>query len=181
MASLSLGPISWRRVLPVAALLLAGAPAFAAQQSLEQAFKASYITKFAPFVEWPASAFATPASPFVICLAGRDAFGSVLDDVARGQKVRGRPLQIRRLGEAVSTGPCHILVLGAGLPDGALAQFGTQPVLTISDKSTGAGAGMIRFVQQAGRVRFEIDNAAARTARLTISSKLLGLAVTVTK
>lgn len=181
MAPLNIGRIAWRRTIPVVALLLTCGPVSAAQQPLEQAFKASYITKFAPFVEWPASAFATPASPFVICMAGRDAFGPVLDEVARGQKIRGRSLQIRRLGETVPSGACHILVLGAGLADGALAQLGGQPVLTVSDKTAGIGTGMIRFVQQAGRVRFEIDNVAARTARLTISSKLLGLAVAVTK
>jgi hypothetical protein len=40
---------------------------------------------------------------------------------------------------------------------------------------------MIRFVRRAGRVRFEIDNGAARVAHLAISSKLLDLAVTVAR
>lgn len=172
----------WRWACVVAPLLLieAALPA-AAQQPLEQAIKASYITKFAPFVEWPVAAFATPASPFMICLAGRDAFGSLLDDVARGQKVRGHVMKIHRLGEAVSTDGCHILVLGSPLPDDVLAQKRGQPILTVSDKSAGGDDGMIRFVRQAGRVRFEIDNGAARAAHLTISSKLLGLAVAVVK
>lgn len=167
--------------MPLVALLSASAPAFAAPSSLEQAVKASYITKFAPFVEWPSNAFATPTSPFVICLAGRDAFGSVLDEIARGQKVRGRRMLIRRLGETTSPGACHILFLGTGLTDTALAQIGSQPVLTVSDKSAHLESAMIRFVRLAGRIRFEIDNSAARAAHLAISSKLLGLAVTVTK
>ena len=148
---------------------------------LEQAIKASFITKFAPFVDWPPTAFASPASPFIICLTGRDAYGSVLDEVARGQKIRGRAMQIRRVGDTASPGGCHILVLGAGPSDTILNQIAGQPVLTVADKGAGPEGGMIRFVRQAGRVRFEIDNGAARAAHLAISSKLLGLAVTVTK
>jgi hypothetical protein len=34
--------------------------------SLERAIKATYLWKFAPFVEWPASVFKSPDSPFVI-------------------------------------------------------------------------------------------------------------------
>ncbi len=145
---------------------------------LEQAIKASYVTKFAPFIEWPATAFAGPASPFVICLAGRDSFGPVIDDLARGQRVRGRPVQIRRVTDTASVGDCQILVIGAGT-DGTLIEGAGRSMLTISDKSAGIDGGMIRFVRQGGRIRFEIDNGAARAARLTISSKLLGLAVTV--
>ncbi|WP_235398970.1 YfiR family protein [Sphingomonas sp. SRS2] len=153
----------------------------AAPAPLEQAIKASYITKFAPFVEWPAAAFASPASPFTICVAGRDAFGPVLEEVARAQKVRGRPMQIRRIGESPPAGGCHILLVGAGPSDTMLNHVAGQPVLTITDKSAGIDGGMIRFVRQAGRVRFEIDNGAARAAHLSISSKLLGLAVTVAR
>lgn len=183
MAPLSRIPVWVRRLGPVAVLLLAGwsalALASAAPPPLEQAIKASYITKFAPFIEWPASAFPAPSSPFLICLTGHDALGSALDEVAQGQKIRGRSIQIRRLSDTVPTGACHILVIGAGASPGVAAQIAGQPVLTISDRSAGVDGGMIRFVRQAGRVRFEIDNGAARGARLAISSKLLGLAVAV--
>lgn len=148
---------------------------------LEQAIKASYVTKFAPFVEWPASAFTGPASAFTICIAGRDAFGTTIDDVAMGQKVKGRVVKVRRVADAVPAGACHVLVVGAGPSDAIFAQVAGQPVLTVGDRTAGVDGGMIRFVRQAGRVRFEIDNASARGAHLLISSKLLGLAVTVNK
>ena len=147
---------------------------------MEQAIKASYLTKFGPFVEWPANSFGD-AGTFAICLGGHDAFGTVLDEIARGQKVWGHVLQIRRLTEAGSPNGCNILVIGAGTPDSVLARIAGQPILTVTDKSDGIDGGMIRFTRQGGRVRFEIDNGAARAARLVISSKLLGLAVTVTK
>jgi hypothetical protein len=169
-----------RRYLgPILAAAMAAYAGTVPAAPLEQAIKASYVTKFAPFVEWPAVAFAAPASPFQICLAGRDSFGPVIDDLARGQRIRGRPIQLRRVTDPASMDGCHILVIGAGAADGALAQAAGKPVLTVSDKTAGIDGGMIRFVRQAGRIRFEIDNGAARAAHLTISSKLLGLAVTV--
>lgn len=185
MAPLNLDSLLRRSLRRTAALLAVGGVALAAPAAtplpLEQAIKASYITKFPPFVDWPATAFASSASPFMICLTGRDAYGAVLEEVARGQKVRGRAMQIRRVGDAAPAGGCHILVLGAGLSDAVLGQIAGQPVLTVADKGAGIDGGMIRFVRQAGRVRFEIDNSAARAAHLTISSKLLGLAVAVNK
>jgi hypothetical protein len=52
-------------------------------------------------------------------------------------------------------------------------------VLTVTDRGSGAAGGMIQFVMQAGRVRFQIDEGAARANGLTISSKLLELAIAV--
>lgn len=180
MAPLNVTLPKWRRLRLVAAVALAACARTAPAEPLEQAIKASYVTKFAPFVEWPAAAFAAPASPFTICLAGRDTFGPAIDELARGQTVRGRPLQVRRIAEPAATGACQILVAGTASPDAILAQAAGKPILTIGDKTAGVDGGMIRFVRQGGRIRFEIDNGAARSAHLAISSKLLSLAVTVT-
>ncbi len=55
------------------------------------------------------------------------------------------------------------------------------PVLTVTDGATDPAAkGIINFVIADDRVRFEIDNSAALADGLTISSKLLSLAVHVT-
>jgi hypothetical protein len=54
------------------------------------------------------------------------------------------------------------------------------PVLTVAEAGAGERAA-VQFVLRANRVRFQIDQAAAAKARLTISSKLLNLAVKVTQ
>src|SRR3546814_17794068 len=54
-----------------------------------------------------------------------------------------------------------------------------RPILTVTDRSKGVAGGMIEFVMQGGRVRFQIDERAARASGLRISSKLLGLAIAV--
>lgn len=149
--------------------------------SLEYAVKASYLYKFSPFLTWPPQTFPAPASPFNLCLIGDDPFGEVLDDAVRGQKVDGHPIAVKRLSTMAAAAGCHILSIGRSAPQGAAASLAGQPVVTVTDKSRGVEGGMIEFVMQGGRVRFEIDEAAAKAGGITISSKLLALALAVRK
>lgn len=156
-------------------------PAAKPPLSLEQAVKASYLVKFAPFVEWPPRAFSSSSKSFLICIAGEDPFGSQIDEVAYGQKVAGRPIALQRLDAGANASNCQMLFLGrsAQVSNADLPNVAGQPVLTVTDRNSGVPGGMIRFVMQAGRVRFQIDEGAARANGLTISSKLLGLAIAV--
>lgn len=148
---------------------------------LEQAVKASFLFKFAPFVEWPANVFPSSARSFVICLSGDDPFGPVLDEVVRGQRISGRAVNVRRLGVSGNALGCHMLFAGKS-GDTAYTPFAEvagKPVLTVADRTGGPSGAMIQFVMQGGRVRFQIDDATARANGLNISSKLLGLATSV--
>jgi hypothetical protein len=150
--------------------------------SLEEAVKASYLYKFAPFVQWPPSAFAGPADSFKICVVGDDPFGSLLDDAVKGQQVNGRPIVVHRPAAAVAGMDCQILFAGRSASQSMADMFGVvagRPVLTVVDQELTAPGAMIRFVQTKGRVRFDIDAARAQASGLEISSKLLGLAVSV--
>lgn len=150
-------------------------PARAAAPSLEPAVKASYIYKFTPFIEWPATAFA-PGSSFNICISGQDPFGPLIDEVVRGQRAKGRPIALRRLTNGNTSSGCHVLFLGRPVSP-ANTPLAGPAVLTISDSNSGAGSAMIQFVTEGSRIRFQIDDGAARAGGLTISSKLLGLAL----
>ena len=169
----------------IIALLVGSAPsaagARAADPVSENAVKADYLSKFAAFVQWPASAFDGPAAPLAICIAGPDPFDQILDEKVRGQHVNGHPLIVRH-GEAIRSGmPCHILFVGGEAPAEALRAINHEPVLTVTDSATSGTGGMIQFMTAAGRVRFTIDQAAAEESGVTISSKLLELAVTVSR
>ncbi len=162
-------------------LLLAAALAPAASAAgLETAVKATYLYKFAPFVDWPATAFASSASPFNICVLGADPFGAALDTAVSGQRLDAHPVTVVRLQKLDAGSRCHILYLGAGRAQAQQDAIGSvrgKPVLTVSDQA-GAGA-IIRFVIKDNRVRFDIDNAAAAANGVTISSRLLALANSV--
>jgi len=164
--------------------LAVSAGAQGAPTALEAAVKANYLYKFAPFVTWPAAAFATPTSPFSICVAGPDPFGRVLDDAVQGQTIDEHPITVRRLSASESIAGCHVLFAGASptqSPTDALKAAAGAPVLTVTDQNLGGSGGMIQFVLQGGKVRFSIDAGAAEASGVQISSKLLQLAVSVRK
>jgi hypothetical protein len=143
------------------------------------AVKAGYLHKFTPFVDWPATAFESPISPFRLCIAGHDPFGGVVDHAVRGARVGEHPVVVVRL-PTVAKGPaCHMLYLSASRGQTAqqmLAMVVGQPVLTVADEGLDASGAIIQFVTIGSRVRFEIRVDAAQAAGLTVSSKLQALA-----
>ena len=161
------------------AILAVPAHALPRDGDLEAAVKANYLYKFTPFVTWPPAAFASATSPFNLCVLGADPFGEALDAAVRGQQVAGHPVVVRRFGRPEGLLACHLVYDGAARGQGdPLQSVAHRPVLTVTEDGPGAPAGVIRFVPFQGRVRFAVDAAAAQNAGLTISSKLLALAVT---
>jgi len=162
--------------LAPAALAGSGA-AQPAQTTLEYSVKANYLVRFAAFVEWPAPAFASARSPVVLCVAGRDPFNGALDRAARGQSAHGRALAVRRPATAEAAAGCHILYVGRG--GGGQVPGAQRAVLVVTDAAVSSDRGMVHFVIDDDRVRFHIDLQAASRSRLSISSRLLNLALSV--
>lgn len=158
-------------------LLIAASPA-AAQGRLEYSVKANYLVRFAAFVDWPSRVFSSPQSPVVICVVGRDPFAGGLDTAARAQTAYGRPLAVRRPGATALAG-CHIVYVGQGAAAALTAAAGQPGILVVTDSAAAPERGAIHFVLSQGRVRFHIDQQAAGRNGLTISSRLLNLALTV--
>lgn len=167
------------RLLCAALLAIAPVGVACAAGSLEAPVKATYIYKFVPFVEWPSSAFASPAQPVVLCVLRGDPFGAVLDQAVRGQKIGPRLILVRRLARAEKATSCHVLYLSNSHTPAAVAALRSvhgAPVLTVTDGTDSVG-GIVNFVLKDNRVRFMIDTQAASANGLTISSKLLSLAL----
>ena len=151
-----------------------------ADKSLEYGVKAAFLYKFSAYVDWPATAFVSPTSPFSVCLVdSNDQFNSTLAKVVNGEKVNGRTVIIRQINALENESSCHILYIGTSDPQRAAeaieAARGSN-TLTVSDN---ASLGIIDFLITDNHVRFNIDDAAAAQNGLVISSKLLDLAVNV--
>lgn len=180
-------PIAWRlaRMFGAAALgglLVAAAPAFAQDNAIEYAVKATYLYKFAPFVAWPSSVFSSPTSPLDICILGDDAFAKLVGDAVAGQSLATHPFAVRRVPTASAAASCHILFLAdsdPGVLGATLRALRGKPILTVTDAAGAEPRGIINFVVENARVRFEINLAEATHDQLTISSKLLSLALSV--
>lgn len=162
---------------------LAGFAASVPTLPLVPAIKATFVYKFAPFVVWPASAFPAADTPVTICVVGDDPVARLIDDAVAGQRIDGRTILVRHLDRIERTIPCHELyAAGTSAQTVAQAFAAVQglPVLTISDTGSVAAQGMIAFVVDGDRVRFDIDEGLAVASGLTLNSRLLSLGRRVT-
>ncbi len=162
------------------ALSCTAAPAFA--EPTEWEVKAAFLPRFARYVSWPPAARPRGEAPFVLCVVGTDPFGAALDQAARSQTVDGRRVAVRRMDSAAAADGCHIAFVGGSRSQPAkqlLAALARKPVLAVTDSRNGAARGIIHFSIVDGRVRFYIDQVSAQQRGLSISSRLLALAVGV--
>jgi hypothetical protein len=181
LAATAASPCETLRCLLVALLVLAG-PMPAAARPSEVAVKAGFLTKFAGYLGWPAGARPTAGAPYRICVIGADPFGRVIEKAVRGQQIDRHPLQLRRLGDPDQAGGCHVAFVqgtASASTESILARLAAKPILTVTDARAGPQRGIIHFVVHQGRVRFHIDDAAAARSGLSISSRLLGVALSV--
>ncbi len=146
----------------------------------EYQIKAAFLYNFAKFVEWPADTFADPHDPIVLGIVGEDPFGSVLDKIVLGKTVNGRGLMIKRLKPGPDLRKCHILFISSSEKKHLapiLESLQGSSVLTVGETDRFAqSGGVINFILEENKVRFEINSETAARARLKISSKLLALA-----
>ena len=169
--------VLFKGLAALAVSIVACAPALG--QPTDIAVKAAFLPRFARYVTWPTAAMPRGSDPFVLCVIGTDPFGGLLDDAARSQSVDGRAIAVRRMDSAAATDNCQIAFVGGGRPGQLIAALGRRPVLTVTDATNGGERGIIHFVVMGGRVRFYIDQALATQRGLSISSRLLALAVGV--
>ena len=147
---------------------------------LEYPVKAAMIYNFTRFVEWPPAAWRTPQEPMVVGVLGSGPAERALAETLRGKSYAGRNIQVTRLHGIENIPGCHVLFVAASekkhLPEILRLAHGSG-ILTVSDiPDFVASGGVIGFLVEDQRVRFEIGAAAARQAGLVISSKLLNLA-----
>lgn len=172
------------RVWPLLALLSAGigGPASAADEPpLEYQVKAAFLLNFTKFVEWPGSAFAQEHSPLAICILGEDPFGNTLNEIVKGEAVNGRELVIERIQRAPEPKSCQVLFIEKPGKDISKTLSAIGPgVLTVGEgEKFLQDGGIVAFVLENRRVRFDIDQKAAGRAMLAISSRLMNVARSV--
>lgn len=148
--------------------------------------KAAYLYNFGRFVEWPAQITTAPKSGhFTVCVLGQDPFGPSLDTTLVGETIGGKSIVAKRISNPQESDDCQILFLSptdSGHAKKIVAELDKKAVLTVSDMPQFAQlGGMIQFVLEGKRVRFEVNLAATQRAGLTLSSELLKVATTVRK
>jgi len=173
------------RVLPLIGLGLLVSANVQAQQTKpsEYQVKAAYVYNFGKFVKWPDDAAANRSGAFTICVLGADPFGTVLQSTLAGESLGGKSVAVKRVPTPQDAASCHILFLSTAQETKLkeiLVALGQASVLTVSDiPEFSQRGGMIQFVLQGDRVRFEINRANAEGNGLILTSDLLKVAVVV--
>jgi hypothetical protein len=170
-----------RHVIVATILTLAFASVFTSQVPSEYQVKAAFVLNFTKFVAWPSSAFDGPSAPLSICVLGEDPFGSDIDEVVEGEKVGGRPVTVERIRRTPVPRECRVLFISKSEKDIPMVLGSLGPaVLTVSDRDRFLQeGGMIAFVIENRRVRFDISQSAASRASLTMNALMLAVARSV--
>lgn len=170
-----------RCLLQALCLLLAWLPAAATAEvtpDTEYRVKTAFLYNFARFITWPA----LPPDEFGICVLGSPELRRHTNTLLN-KTVHQRTLRIRHLNTPAGIDACQLVFIGSAWKDRLqeiLPALANHPVLTVSDIENFAGAGgMIGFLVQDNKIRFEINTGIAEQAGLSISSKLLTLATAV--
>lgn len=144
----------------------------AQEVSQEYQIKAAYLYNFLKYVEWP-----EPRNrPFMICVAGQNPFGTVLEDLTRNERIRGNPVRT-----ALILGPepgCDVVFTPrtSNIP-AYLNAAARMPILTVGETPRFIEqGGIVNFFTEDGKVRFAINRNAAERVGLRFSSRLLQLA-----
>lgn len=143
----------------------------------EYQVKAAYLYNFGKFVTWPPG---QPSGIFTLCVLGRDPFGTDLDTVIANATIGDRKIVAKRISDVADSGSCQIVFVStseASQLDKILPVLAKHHALTVSDMPRFAERnGVIQFVMDSGRVRFEVNQTAAENAGVALSSQLLKVA-----
>ncbi len=153
----------------------------------EARVKSAFLYNFAKFVTWPSNTFSSADEPVVIGILGKDPLGADLAATVANKTLntpdspKGRPFKIRQLNSKDDLSQCQILFISVSeenrLPE-ILKKLGNAPVLTVGNeiKRFAQSGGIINFVKEQDKIRFEINVQAAKRADIKINSTLLNLA-----
>ena len=154
----------------------------ASPDRLTSQLQAAFVSKLPQFVEWPAPVLDGRTTIDGVRRASRSLRIRPRTSSSRAKTVNGKPIVARQVRKEQDLDECQVLFLprrGSG-PRPLLRRASTRPILTVSDDPSfldDGGIILLRVVE--GRIRFDVDVAAAQRVGLRISSQLLQLAATV--
>lgn len=162
----------------------------------EYKIKAAFLYNFIKFVDWPEEKAADLNEPVIIGIIGKDPFKEAFQPIT-SKNTKGRKSLIHRFesvqklsksgqadkSELESLRKCHLLFICSSEKDNiseVLKLVKNHSVLTVGETSNMLkSGGIINFIVEENKVRFEINLAAAKQSNLKIRSQLLRLAKTV--
>jgi hypothetical protein len=138
--------------------------------------EAAFLRNFARYVVWPPYAFSEDGTPWHIGILGPDPFRDFLESTFSGRTEQGRPFEIFRADRLDELPRCHIVYIAfhdAAKRRAVLKQLKDKPVLTVAEAPDFLREGGIIRFQVADRVKMSVNLDQARSASLSIQTKML--------
>ena len=149
-----------------------------AQSLAEYKIKAGYIYKFLYFANWPEQALKHSDTTIIIGILGKNPFGNEFKPI-HGKYIENKKILVKQLSRKTklsSIVSCHILfICESEINDleEILKLFEDYPVLTVSDfEGFIDKGGMIGFINQKDKVKFEINENALNMVGIKIRSMM---------
>jgi hypothetical protein len=169
-------------------------------QSQEHEIKAAFLYNFMKFIEWPTDKMGDANEPVVVGLIGSKDFVKAIEPIVQ-KKINNKNITLKyfagyeklkkpqeadeeQWNQKIETlKSCHLLMfcgddsVGIEAAGEIIKALRDSPVLTVGEEDDFLeSGGMINFLMEDKKVRFEISAVAAKKGKLKISSQLLRLA-----
>jgi hypothetical protein len=156
-----------------------------AQVSKEYQLKAVFVSNFTKFIEWTPNSFSDDTAPIVIGVFADSRYTRELEKAVKNRKVNGRSIVVNEMRSIEQARGFQMLVFDAA-PDARMKEtlqaLKDAPVLSIGESEAFAESdGILNFVREGDKLRFEINLDAAQRSGLKISAQFLKLAKKVRK
>jgi hypothetical protein len=152
----------------------------AQEDSQEYEAKARFLAIAPEFVEWPTSAFKTPAAPLEICVYGRFLFGTSLAEITRNATVHGHRVEVKRIRKEQDLPGCQLVFVSrseAKHYDKVLEAVKNSVSLTVGeDQNFLEAGGMLSLSATDNGILLDVNLDAVNEGHLKLSSQLLALA-----
>lgn len=141
---------------------------------------AGFMYHFATKTQWPAS---KSSGDFVIGVIGDSPVTQQLKALANSRKIGSRKLVIKTFSSASAITGCHIVFIPSrkmSLLSAVTAKAKSSNMMVVTEQTGGAKKGaVISFVNNAGKVRFQLSKSKAAAVGLKLSADLVKLAILV--
>ncbi len=151
-------------------------PSYALDQR-ELTIKAAYLFRFSLFVEWPETSL--KSVDMVFCIAGDEKITQILKDVLKGRQRNQQAITVTKVKPKDDLSICHLLYIPqtSALTEHFLNAVQNRPILTVGESDIFLHQdGMIYLFKKDNRIRFAINQDAAKSANLSFRAQLLKLA-----
>jgi len=148
----------------------------------KEKYQSLFIYNFTKYIKWPES---YNGEKFVIGVIGNSEILAALNEMAASKKKTGtgEVIEVKKYSSVDNIDNCNILFVSNDAVDNLgkiVDQTSSKPILIITESPGMATQGsIINFVDQNGKIKFELNEAKATTRGLVVSGSLTSLAIMI--